>query len=183
MNFSDRSTGSPTSWNWDFGDGSTSTEQNPTHTFTSSGRYSISLQVGDGSGTDSVAKTNLIWATAVQDTLWEEGFETNPYGWADGRRDIHAFIANDANGDGEGFSWWYYTAGFGAADGSHWMAGLGMNSNATADDWLISPNLWLRPGTDNMLSFYVNTNGGQENYDVMHNIIILLTTICVDIKG
>ena len=113
VNFSDRSTGSPTSWNWDFGDGSTSTEQNPTHTFTSSGRYSISLQVGDGSGTDSVAKTNLIWATAVQDTLWEEGFETNPYGWADGRRDIYAFIANDANGDGEGFSWWYYTAGFG----------------------------------------------------------------------
>ncbi len=23
--------------------------------------------------------------------LWEEGFETNPYGWADGRRDVHAF--------------------------------------------------------------------------------------------
>ena len=168
VDFSDRSTGSPTSWNWDFGDGNTSTEQNPSHTFTTSGRYSVSLQVGDGSGTDSVSKTNLIWATAVQDTLWEEGFETNPYGWADGRRDVHAFLSNNANGDADDFSWWYYTAGYGAADGSHWMAGLGMaSSGGTADDWLISPNLWLRPGTDNMLSFYVNTNGGQENYNVM----------------
>ena len=114
----------------------------------------MSLQVGDCSATDSVAKTDLIWATAVQDTLWEEGFETNPYGWADGRRDVHAFSSNNANGDADDFSWWYYTAGYGAADGSHWMAGLGMAaSGGTADDWLISPNLWLRPATDNMLSF------------------------------
>ncbi len=48
-------------------------------------------------------------------------WETNPYGWAEVEETIHALIANDANNDGEGFSWWYYTAGFGAADGSHWM--------------------------------------------------------------
>ncbi|HKG26431.1 MAG TPA: PKD domain-containing protein, partial [Thermomicrobiales bacterium] len=35
--FSDSSTGSPTSWNWDFGDGATSTAQNPTHTYTAAG--------------------------------------------------------------------------------------------------------------------------------------------------
>ena len=168
VTFNDRSTGNVSSWSWDFGDGNTSAEQSPTHTYTASGKYNVSLQVNDGSASDSVAKTNLIWATAVQDTLWEEGFETNPYGWADGRRDVHAFLTNNANGDADDFSWWYYTAGYGAADGSHWMAGLGMAaSGGTADDWLISPNLWLRPGTDNVLSFYVNTNGGQENYDLM----------------
>src|SRR6056300_177696 len=59
------------------------------------------------------------------------------------------------------------THGFGAADGSHWMAGLGMNSSATADDWLVSPELWLRPGTDNLIKFYTNMNGGEENYSVM----------------
>ncbi|MEL1227300.1 MAG: choice-of-anchor J domain-containing protein, partial [Candidatus Neomarinimicrobiota bacterium] len=107
------------------------------------------------------------WATAVQDTLWEEGFETNPYGWADGRRDVHAFGSINANNDAEAFGWWYYTAGFGAAFGSHWMAGLGMAGSGTADDWLISPILWLRPGTDNLLSFYVNSNAGEESYDVL----------------
>ena len=167
VNFSDRSTGNVSSWLWDFGDGNTSTEQSPSHTFQSSGRYSVSLQVSDGSSTDNVAKSNLIWVTAQQDTLWEEGFETNPYGWADNRRDVHAFSYFDENNDSDSWSWWYYTAGFGAADGSHWMAGLGMNSSATADDWLVSPELWLRPGTDNLIKFYTNMNGGEENYSVM----------------
>lgn len=34
-------------WLWDFGDGSTSTEQNPTHTYTSNGKYSVTLTVWD----------------------------------------------------------------------------------------------------------------------------------------
>ena len=156
-----------TSWSWDFGDGSTSSDQNPSHTYNDSGRYTVSLTVSDVTNNSVTTKNNLIWATAVQDTLWEEGFETNPYGWADGRRDVHAFGSINANNDAEAFSWWYYTAGFGAAFGSHWMAGLGMAGSGTADDWLISPILWLRPGTDNLLSFYVNSNAAEESYDVL----------------
>ncbi|MDY0130219.1 MAG: PKD domain-containing protein [Methanosarcina vacuolata] len=41
--FTDNSTGSPTSWNWDFGDGTNSTEENPVHTYNSSGQYTVSL--------------------------------------------------------------------------------------------------------------------------------------------
>ncbi|WP_349682039.1 PKD domain-containing protein [Methanosarcina sp. UBA5] len=41
--FTDNSTGSPTSWNWDFGDGTNSTEENPVHTYNSSGQYTITL--------------------------------------------------------------------------------------------------------------------------------------------
>ena len=58
----------------------TSNEQNPTHTLQTSGRYSVSLTVDDGTNNSITVKNNLIWATAVQDTLWEEGFESNPYG-------------------------------------------------------------------------------------------------------
>ena len=167
VNFVDRSTGNVSSWSWDFGDGSTSSDQNPSHTYNDSGRYTVSLTVSDGTNNSVTTKNNLIWATAVQDTLWEEGFETNPYGWADGRRDVHAFGSINANNDAESFSWWYYTAGYGAAFNSHWMAGLGMAGSGTADDYLISPLLWLRPGTDNLLSFYVNSNAGEESYDVL----------------
>ena len=167
VQFTDRSTGAPTSWAWDFGDGSTSTDQSPSHTYATAGQFNVSLSVDDGTNSDSVTKNNVIWATAQQDTLWEEGFETNPYGWADGRRDVHAFGYINANNDADDFSWWYYTAGYGAADGSHWMAGLGMAGAGNADDWLISPKLWLRPGTDNILSFYSNMNGGSEDYDVL----------------
>ena len=169
VQFTDRSTGAPTSWAWDFGDGSTSAEQSPSHIYTSSGQYNVGLTVSDGSNSDVVTKNNIIWATAQQDILWEEGFETNPYGWADGRRDVHAFRTINSNGDADAFSWWYYTAGYGAADGSHWMTGLGNAGSGAADDWLISPELWLRPGTDNILSFYSNMNDGSitEIYDVL----------------
>ncbi len=37
-------------WNWDFGDGNTSIAQNPSHQYDSSGVYTISLTVEDGSG-------------------------------------------------------------------------------------------------------------------------------------
>ncbi|MED5451673.1 MAG: PKD domain-containing protein [Candidatus Neomarinimicrobiota bacterium] len=174
VQFNDRSTGNPTSWDWDFGDGTTSTDQSPSHTYTASGQYNVSLTVSDGTNSTNTTKNNLIWATAQQDIIWEEQFETNPYGWSDGRRDIHEFITVNTNDDNHSWSWWYYTAGYGAhgwgATGSHWMAGLGMGDNGnSADDWLISPELWLRPGTDNILSFWTDTYDANyvEAYDVL----------------
>ena len=168
VDFVDRSTGNVTSWTWDFGDGSSSNEQNPTHVFTDAGRYSISLTVDDGTNNSITTKNNLIWATAVQDTLYEEGFESTPYGRIDFMgRDTYSWSIFNQNNDAESFSWWYYIAGNGAAEGSHWMAGLGMAGAGDADDWLVSPLLHLRPGTDNILSFYTNMNAGSETYDVL----------------
>ena len=73
-------------------------------------------------------------------------------------RDTYSWTIFNQNNDAESFSWWYYIAGNGAAEGSHWMAGLGMAGAGDADDWLVSPLLHLRPGTDNILSFYTNMN-------------------------
>ena len=53
VRFSDESTGEPTSWLWDFGDGQTSQEENPSHTFTTPGRKTVTLVVSNASGSDS----------------------------------------------------------------------------------------------------------------------------------
>jgi len=43
MQFTDTSSGNPTSWSWNFGDGNTSTVQNPTHTYAAAGPYTVTL--------------------------------------------------------------------------------------------------------------------------------------------
>ncbi|WP_155396543.1 PKD domain-containing protein [Methanosarcina barkeri] len=60
VNFTDQSTGSPTSWFWDFGDGTNATEQNVSHKYTSAGNYTVNLTVADAEGRDSKVKTNYI---------------------------------------------------------------------------------------------------------------------------
>ena len=57
VNFTDLSTGNPTSWTWKFGDGTTSTERNPVHTYQKEGAYDVSLTVSNSYGTDTVTKT------------------------------------------------------------------------------------------------------------------------------
>lgn len=46
VDFTDASSGDPTSWLWNFGDSSTSTSQHPSHTYTAAGVYSVLLRVG-----------------------------------------------------------------------------------------------------------------------------------------
>jgi PKD repeat protein len=63
VQFSDKSLGEPTSWNWDFGDGSTSTEKNPAHTYTSLGSYTVALTVSNANGKDTTSKGGYIVTT------------------------------------------------------------------------------------------------------------------------
>lgn len=60
VNFSDLSTGSITSWEWDFGNGNSSTLQNPTESYTQKGSFTVSLIVSDGVSSDTVTKTDFI---------------------------------------------------------------------------------------------------------------------------
>ncbi|MBU1202430.1 PKD domain-containing protein [Patescibacteria group bacterium] len=60
VQFFDQSTNSPTSWAWDFGDGANSSVEDPVHTYTTAGVYTVSLTASNGSGSDTVIKTNLI---------------------------------------------------------------------------------------------------------------------------
>ena len=62
--FTDLSTGDKiTAWDWDFGDGSThGTVQNPSHTYTTLGKHTVTLTVTacDGTGTDTEKKVDYI---------------------------------------------------------------------------------------------------------------------------
>jgi parallel beta-helix repeat protein len=62
--FTDKSTGSPTEWNWSYGDGTAnSTVKNPTHKYSAAGNYNVSLTVTNGAGSNTVKKSNYIKVT------------------------------------------------------------------------------------------------------------------------
>ena len=48
VTFFDLSEGNATSWNWDFGDGNTSLEKNPTHIYSKTGDFNVTLTVKKG---------------------------------------------------------------------------------------------------------------------------------------
>lgn len=58
-------TGSASSWNWNFGDGNTSTLQNPSHTYATSGTYTVTLNAGNCSGSDTEVKPSYITVTVA----------------------------------------------------------------------------------------------------------------------
>jgi PGF-pre-PGF domain-containing protein len=61
VQFTDRSTGNPTTWEWDFGDGSSkSTAENPSHKYSRAGIYTVSLKAGNGITSDSETKNGYI---------------------------------------------------------------------------------------------------------------------------
>ena len=56
VQFTDSSTGSPTSWQWNFGDGVTSASQDSNHAYAASGTYSVTLTIWSGSASTSTNK-------------------------------------------------------------------------------------------------------------------------------
>ncbi|WP_424357274.1 Ig-like domain repeat protein [Methanocella sp. MCL-LM] len=69
VQFTDLSTVSPASWQWNFGDGTpNSTVQNPVHVFGSPGVYAVTLTATNADGSGSVQKVGLISATAPTPT-------------------------------------------------------------------------------------------------------------------
>jgi PKD repeat protein len=53
IRFSDTSSGDSTSYSWDFGDGQTAKEQNPSHRYTGTGSFTVSLQVSNQVSNDT----------------------------------------------------------------------------------------------------------------------------------
>jgi trimeric autotransporter adhesin len=69
--FTDTSTGGPTSWEWDFQNDGTvdSTQQSPSFVYTSPGTYSVKLTVSNTSGSGSLTKAGYITVSPVGQTL------------------------------------------------------------------------------------------------------------------
>lgn len=60
VNFSDQSSGVPTSWQWNFGDGASSTQQNPGHNYLNPGTYTVTLTASNIGSSDTETKTAFI---------------------------------------------------------------------------------------------------------------------------
>lgn len=65
VQFTDTSANGPTSWSWDFGDGSSSTSKNPSHTYSTTGTYNVSLTASNSAGTTSLNRTSLVYVTSA----------------------------------------------------------------------------------------------------------------------
>jgi PKD repeat protein len=60
ISFTDFSTNSPTTWAWNFGDNNTSNQQNPTHTYATSGSYTVSLTVSNSAGSNTTTQNIVV---------------------------------------------------------------------------------------------------------------------------
>jgi parallel beta-helix repeat protein len=60
VQFTDKSTGSPTSLKWSFGDGTFSTQKNPAHTYSKAGKYSVTLTTRNAAGSNTKSSSGYI---------------------------------------------------------------------------------------------------------------------------
>lgn len=60
VQFTDESTGSVESWEWDFGDGTRSTDQHPQHTYEEEGIYTVRLTASGKGGASTLVKADYI---------------------------------------------------------------------------------------------------------------------------
>ncbi|MCB9882755.1 MAG: S8 family serine peptidase [Planctomycetes bacterium] len=66
VQFTDQSTGSPTSWSWTFGDGGTSSAQNPSHTYSVAGTYTVAMTASNTNGSNTRTRINYIVVSSQQ---------------------------------------------------------------------------------------------------------------------
>src|SRR6185436_14105135 len=60
VTFTNLTSGTAGTYLWNFGDGTTSSATNPSHTYTNSGLFTVSLRSSGIGGTNTLTKTNVI---------------------------------------------------------------------------------------------------------------------------
>jgi PKD repeat protein len=60
VDFTDLSTGTIDTWEWDFGDGGSAGEQNPSHEYTTTGSFTVSLTITGPAGSSTETKADYI---------------------------------------------------------------------------------------------------------------------------
>ncbi|UOG73485.1 GEVED domain-containing protein [Hymenobacter tibetensis] len=60
VQFTDQSTNAPTSWLWTFGDNTTSTQQNPSHIYSTSGVFNVTLTATNAFGSNVVTRNSYV---------------------------------------------------------------------------------------------------------------------------
>ncbi|MBI2864483.1 MAG: SBBP repeat-containing protein [Chloroflexi bacterium] len=96
--FTDTSSGDNTSWLWRFGDGLTSTIQSPTHTYSFSGAYSVTLSVSGPDGQDQFTREGAVTVYAPA----HAGFSALP---VSGAVPLQVGFTDRSSGDITSWSW------------------------------------------------------------------------------
>ena len=153
VDFTDNSTGSPMSWNWEFGDGGTSTAQSPSHTYTTAGTYTVALTATNACGADTYTRTDYITVTepvGVWVVITYDDFEGGMGNYTDGGDDMYLYTggtyAHQGNNaaaiqDNSGVaSSFYHTngydvSGFADLEVEFWFRAESMD-NASEDFWV-----------------------------------------------
>jgi len=130
-----------TSWSWDFGDGNNSTDQNPTHSYATAGKFTVTLTIN--SGADSEVKTDYIHVLPYGGTPYEltdgGNFETSLNDFASENLSGTAFELGNSSVTGKN----------GTHSGSNaWVTGLTGNYVDNSISNLYSPAYnFTTPGT------------------------------------
>jgi PKD repeat protein len=98
VQFTDTSTGAPTSREWDFGDGQYATSQNPSHTYTSAGTYTVKLTASHAYSSDSKEEIDFI---TVVDPVTAD-FTASP---TDGIAPLTVQFTDTSTGNPDAWSW------------------------------------------------------------------------------
>ncbi len=105
IQFTDLSSGAITSWLWNFGDGTTSTAMNPAHTYTTAGKYTVTLTVSNvyGSDTKTIAQYIDVTGVDVEHIYIGDGYSEDAVFVPNIRRILTELGATSTNDT------WYYT--------------------------------------------------------------------------
>ncbi|MEN6395114.1 MAG: PKD domain-containing protein, partial [Methanoregula sp.] len=115
--FIDRTTGSPSMWNWSFGDGtwfntSTATLKSPSHTYSSPGSYTAKLIACNDAGCNTTGPTKTISVSLLTPT-------------------VSAFLTNSTSGSAP-LAVQFYDRSSAITNEWHWDFGDGMWFNTTS---------------------------------------------------
>ncbi|MDD4247942.1 MAG: PKD domain-containing protein [Methanosarcina sp.] len=100
--FKDITTGVPTTWNWDFGDGTYSTDQNPTHIYSSAGRYTIKLTATNAAGSNTLTKYYYLTVTGTAAQTPVAAFSASP---TSGNSPMDVTFTDTSTGTPTAWSW------------------------------------------------------------------------------
>lgn len=99
--FTDRSTGSPTAWQWNFGDGSGSTAQNPIHSYAVQGSYNVSLTAANATSSAMISHVITIAAPTSYRSLVPAAAQTNGVGGSVWRTELTLFNGGSEAASGQ----------------------------------------------------------------------------------
>jgi PKD repeat protein len=146
VNFTDQSTGTPTSWNWSFGDGSYSEVQNPSHTYSAAGDYTVNLTATNAYGSDTLSEPDYIQATEMP----VANFTTEYFYY--GRFYAYGGFLDTSTGNPTSWNWsfgdgyyseyqnpWHDFEGVGSYDVTLTVGNSAGNDTITKEDFVVIP--------------------------------------------